>query len=137
MVESISRRKFFAFLGGVAVAPLAVMEVAKHNIVAKAEFGWTWFLDKTKYPNLDEIVTKTLRDRAQMLADNVGKQNSLLLRLKENENNYIQIDYIDPKEQNKRMNDRFQSRLIEKETKRRQFAYENSKLITNNIVSKG
>ena len=37
-------------------------------------------------PNLSEIITTTLRDRAQMFADNVTNKNSLLRKLKERGN---------------------------------------------------
>lgn len=117
-MTDITRRKFFGFLGGAAVAPLAVMEAAKANIVGCAEFGWTWFFDKSKNIDLSEIISTTLRENAQKIAESVGEGNSLLIKLKDSENDFVQVNFITEQEQNRRIIERTNKRLNERKAKR-------------------
>ena len=122
-VSKLSRRSFFRLLGGgVAAAVIAPKLLLDKIIEIPVEYGWTWYVDKTKIPgdhyNLSEIITKTLRKNSHLVADNVSKNNPLLMKLANKEKVQLNITKISPEEQTKRMTDRMELRQKEKDAKR-------------------
>lgn len=105
MSEKVTRRNFFKLLGGgVALAAMPSIALAEKVINIPVEFGWTWFVDKNKVPvSLMNLVKETLSQNTQKIAENVSKNNSLLLKLKDGTKVNLQIEQISKQEQNNRM----------------------------------
>lgn len=120
MTEKLSRRSFFRLAGGgIAAAVIAPKLLLDKVINIPVEFGWTWFVDKSKIPpTLSKLVTATLRDNAQTIANNITTNNSLLMKLKDGTKVNLQIENIGETAQNERMKIRMQKRLEEKEASR-------------------
>lgn len=112
MAEQVTRRNFFKLIGGaVALAATPVHAIA--NIIeVPVEFGWTWHVDKAKVPsNLSDIITKTLRDNANTLRENISQNNALYLKLKEGQKVKLNIERISPEAQTERMQQRMDARF--------------------------
>lgn len=120
MTEKLSRRSFFRLAGGgIAAAVIAPQALLEKIINIPVEFGWTWYVDKTKVPStLSEIVTSTLRANTQKIAENVSANNALLMKLKDGTKVNLQIEPISPEAQTKRMGERHKARLVEREKQR-------------------
>ena len=113
MSEKLSRRSFFRLVGGgVAAAVVAPKLLAEKIINIPVEFGWTWYVDKSKLPSSDfsKVITETLRNNTQLIADNISKNNSLLVKLKDGTKANLQIERIDPEMQNRRILARMEAR---------------------------
>src|SRR5215813_4795374 len=96
----ITRRNIFKLIVGAVVAPLAAITSTK-EVIAEIDFGFTWGKinlsgDKTNL-KFEEIIKTTLREKREYLVENLTKNNNLLLKLQDNQ--YIKINKIDPKEQ--------------------------------------
>lgn len=117
MSEKLSRRSFFRLAGGgIAAAVIAPQVLLDKVLTIPVEFGWTWYVDKSKIPpTLSELVASTLRQNTQKIAENVTANNSLLMKLKDGIKVNLQIDNISIEEQNKRMGERTRKRLEERD----------------------
>lgn len=115
--KAISRRNFFKLVGGgVAAAVIAPYALAKDVIRIPVEFGWTWYVDKTKVPDgLSEIITTTLRNNTQKIAENIDKGNALLAKLAAGDKVLLEFEKISPEEQSKRMVARLEDRQKRKQ----------------------
>ncbi len=120
MTEKLSRRSFFRLLGGgVAAAIVAPKLLFDKVIEIPVEYGWTWFVDKSKLPggpksDFAELITKTLRENSAKLAENIENNNALLVKLSNNDKALLRIDRISPEDQTKRMSDRLSNRIKNK-----------------------
>jgi len=109
----VSRRNFFKLLGGaVALAALPGQTIAK-AIEIPVEFGWTWFVNKSKIPssNLSEIITATLRNNSNTIRENTIKNNALFLKLKDGQKVKLNIEHISEEAQTKRMQERMEEKV--------------------------
>lgn len=120
MTEQVTRRNFFKLLGGgVALVIAPSIAVAEKIINIPIEFGWTWYVDKNKVPaTLSEIITKTLRENTQKICENIGKENALLVKLKDGQKLKLNIEQISEQKQNERICERQKQRMIERERAR-------------------
>jgi len=120
--NNLSRRSFFRLVGGgIATAVLAPYALAKGVIEVPVEFGWTWYIDKVKYPtSLHGLITKTLQENTQKIVENIEKSNTLLAKLPAGEKILLKFEQITPEEQNKRMIERLNQRHKAKQAKRLQ-----------------
>jgi hypothetical protein len=119
-VEKLSRRSFFRLAGGGIAAAIIAPKILLDKIIEiPVEFGWTWHVDKTKIPpSFAEIITKTLRENAPKLRENIEQKNALLVKLKSREVVRLRVERISPEEQTKRMSERLIAR-----TKIRRYEY--------------
>lgn len=108
--SKLSRR---SFLAGLVCAP-AIVKIESlmpisvlPNIVGETEFGFTY-----GSLNFSELIVETLRNNANLVADNISKNNPLLLKLKNR--NYFKINYIDPAVQTQRMIEKIQQKRLQK-----------------------
>lgn len=121
MTEKLSRRSFFRLAGGgIAAAVIAPQALLEKVINIPVEFGWTWYVDKTKLPssNFSEMITKTLRDNTQKIAENISTNNALLVKLKDGTKANLQIERISEQAQNERINQRMKERIALREKQR-------------------
>lgn len=120
MTEKLSRRNFFRLAGGgIAAAVIAPQALLEKVINIPVEFGWTWYVDKNKIPSsLTEIVTKTLRENTQNIADNISANNALLMKLKDGAKVNLQIERISEDYQNERIIKRNKERIALREKER-------------------
>lgn len=121
--ETLSRRSFFALLGGgVATAVLPTFALADPATIIPVEFGWTWYVDKNNIPTrLAKLVPKTLSENVQAIYDHTFKEKELLAKLKEHGHDEVvrfKMHYITEAEQNARMKERLQTKHVEREQRR-------------------
>ena len=81
--NKLSRRSFFGVIGGGAVAAIVpdivpVQEI-KLKLIPPGPYCPPGF---PKYSSFSDMVTTTLKNHSDMLADNVSKNNALYLKLK-------------------------------------------------------
>lgn len=110
-MEKITRRNLFKLIAGAVAVPYTAIFSAK-DVVAEVDFGFTW--GKVSAPNLapgfDEVIRTTLRNNRKKLAENISKNNSVLLKLQQNK--YIKVNKIDPKVQEQRMIERITAKKV-------------------------
>lgn len=140
MTERVSRRNFFKLLGGgVALVVAPSIAVAEKIINIPVEFGWTWYIDKNKVPsNFSKLITETLRENTQKIAENISKNNALLVKLSDGQKIKLNIEQISEQEQNERIKIRMQNKFEEQERnrvnqviKRNRLSKENEEYIRN------
>src|SRR5690348_2448415 len=119
-MEKLTRRSFFRLAGGgIAGAVIAPKLLLDKVINIPVEFGWTWFVDKSKLePSLGEIVSQTLRENTKKIADNITANNTLLAKLKDGTKVQLNIEKISEELQNKRIIERYNSKILEREKAR-------------------
>lgn len=123
-MEKLSRRSFFRLVGGgIATAVIAPKLLLDKVINIPVEFGWTWYLDKSQLPKhsntFADMITKTLRENAPKLRENIASNNALLMKLKDGTKVQLNIERIPEKLQNERMIARADQRFKEKHLKSR------------------
>lgn len=118
--EKLTRRSFFRLAGGgIAAAVIAPQLLMEKIINIPVEFGWTWYVDKNNVPNdLSKLVSRTLAENTQSIAANLGKNNALLMKLKDGTKVNLQIEQITEQAQNERMNRRTKDRIVQREKER-------------------
>lgn len=97
----LSRRSFFKLASAAAITPILPSLVVEPEIIANAEFGFTWGNVQSSSPTFSKLITSTLTKRAPEIRKQLVGNNSLLVRL--NSNKAIKITRITPEEQTKRM----------------------------------
>lgn len=119
MTEKVSRRSFFKLIGGAVALTVAPARAIAKIIEVPVEFGWTWYLDKSKFDSgFADMITSTLRQNTQVIAENISANNPLYLRLKDKQKIKLNIEKISEREQNTRIMERMQTRLRLKEARR-------------------
>lgn len=112
----LSRRSFFKLASAAAITPILPSLVVEPEIIANAEFGFTWGNVQSSSPTFSKLITSTLTKRAPEIRKQLVGNNSLLVRL--NSNKAIKITRITPEEQMERMKKKFVERAFEKHKKR-------------------
>ena len=97
----LTRRNFLTLFSAAVVTPFAPAEAVQPEIIAEADFGFTWGAVKAVNPSFDEIIRSTLRTRASEVAKNITEGNSVLIRLTDKQ--AIKLNRISAEDQTKRI----------------------------------
>ena len=119
-MEKLSRRSFFRLAGGGIAAVMVAPSILLDKVInIPVEFGWTWFVDKSKLePSLAKLVSKTLTENTQELYNNLGSNNALLAKLSDGTKVQLNITRITEQEQIERIKKRSEVYIKQKEEAR-------------------
>ena len=133
-MEKLSRRSFFRLAGGGVAAAIVAPQILLEKVInIPVEFGWTWFVDKSKIePTLGELVSRTLRNNHEAIVNNLYADNALLAKLSDGTKVQLNIEKISEEEQTKRIIERANQRLIDRDNRKiEQFKDYQLKLMEN------
>ena len=97
----LTRRNFITLFSAAIVTPFVPTEAVQPEIIAEADFGFTWGAVKAVNPSFDTVIKETLRKRASEVAKNVSEGNSVLIKLTEKQ--AIKLNRISAEDQTKRI----------------------------------